>query len=140
MFGDAIDRSRSDPGTGHVDFQPGAPGTDKWAQIHIDPSWAQKPCFTKAEHRELFFTLFHEAMHSSDNLWTRFWTSNDDDDQHHQSIYWREVYEGSRGDGIRRPRPGNMWGTPGEKPVDLDALYKDYRNRTPACDCQGGGS
>jgi RHS repeat-associated protein len=137
VFGDAVGSFGDlNPGTGHVDFEPGKPGTDKWsAQIHIDPSWAQKACFTKDEYRELFFTLFHEAMHSSDNMWTRFWTSNDDSNQHHQSIYWREAYEGSRGDGVRRPTPGNMWGTPGATPVDVDALYKDYRKRTPACDC-----
>ena len=126
------------PGTDHIEFEPGKPGTDKWsAQIHIDPSWAAKSCLTRWEYRELFFTLFHEAMHSSDDLWTRFWTTNKDDDQHHNSIYEREIYEGSRGI-AKQPRPGNIWGMPRDKPLDLDRLYRDYRDRTPAC-CKKGG-
>jgi RHS repeat-associated protein len=125
------------PGTNEVSFEPGGPGTDKLsAQIHIDPSWASKACLTKDEYRELFFTLFHEAMHSSDDLWTRLQTRNSLDDKHHESIYQREVYEGGRG--ARRKKPSNMWGIARDKPLDMDQLYRDYRGRTPAC-CPIGG-
>ena len=97
------------PGVGS--FQPQPPGqgggTDKWdGEIHVDPSWASKKCFTRQEYENLFFILFHESMHSSDPMWQRYLTSNDDDDEHHTSIYQRQVYEQMR----PRNRPGNMWG------------------------------
>ena len=117
-----------------VDFQPMRPGqdgaTDKWSgQMYVDPSWANKACFTRPEYEDLFFTLFHEGMHSSDPLWRRIITSNSTGDAHHNSIYRRELFER-----YRPPRPsGDMWGSTRGTAVDLDRLYNQYRRRTPAC-------
>ena len=122
------------PGKGQVDFRPMQPGdtgnTDRWdGQISVDPSWARNPCFSRDEYEELFFTLFHEGMHSTDPIWTRYLTSNSFDNGHHGSIYRREQYERHR---LDKP-PGKMWGTPRDTPVDIDHLYRKYRERTPAC-------
>jgi hypothetical protein len=119
---------------GSLGFQPIKPGdtgaTDRWSgDMWVDPSWANKSCFTRGEYEDLFFTLFHEAMHSSDNIVTRFQTSNSEDDEHHNSIYRRELHERSR---PKKPI-GEMWGKPRPDPVDIDRLYTQYRKRTPAC-------
>jgi hypothetical protein len=122
------------PGSDHVGFQPMKPGdsgaTNWWdARMFVDPSWASKACFSRAEYDELFFTLFHEGMHSSDDIVTRFLTSNSNDDAHHNDIRRREHFE--------RFRPsrmfGNMWGIPRDKPLNVDQLYRQYRARTPSC-------
>jgi RHS repeat-associated protein len=98
-------------------------------EICIDPSWETKPCFTKKEYRELFFTLFHEGMHSTDNRLMRYWTNITTD--RHGSIYRREILEGGGSVGS-----GSIWGTPRSVPVDIDRLYDQYRGRTPACCAQ----
>ncbi|MBK6982060.1 MAG: RHS repeat-associated core domain-containing protein [Betaproteobacteria bacterium] len=138
VFGD-VGNSFPDlrPGRDQIGFEPMQPGdtggTKPWnGQIVVDQSWANKPCFTRDEYEELFFTLFHEGMHSSDSILRRFLTPNSSDDEHHGSIFRREYFE--------RYRPNNtpqkMWGTPRDTPVDIDRLYRKYRERTPAC-CRG---
>jgi hypothetical protein len=65
--------------------------------ITIDPSWAKIDCFTPFQYRDLFLTLFHEAMHSSDSAWTRFNPFNrPDDSPYHSSVYNRANYEDAR--------------------------------------------
>lgn len=128
--------SELNPARPRVEFQPMRPGldgaTDKWSgQIYVDPSWASKACFTRKEYEDLFFTLFHEGMHSSDPLLRRFLTTDSELDSHHNSIYQRELYERYR----PRKKPREMWGTPRDHPVDLERLYSLYRKRTPACSC-----
>jgi hypothetical protein len=120
-------------GLGFQPMQPGLSGaTDWWSgNIWVDRSWAAKMCFTRGEYEELFFTLFHEGMHSSDNMLTRFLTSNSENDEHHNSIFRRELFERSR----PKVPMGDMWGTPRPNPVDVDRLYQQYRRRTPACGC-----
>jgi RHS repeat-associated protein len=119
-----------DPASTRIGFQPMKPGidgvTNNWdGQIYIDPSWATKDCFTRREYENLFFTLFHESMHSTDSFWRRVTTSNSDNDVHHDSIYQREVYERMR----MRPggAPGNMWG----KANDHEAIHvhQDWTSR-----------
>jgi RHS repeat-associated protein len=126
------------PGQWGIGFQPMQPGQDgatdnSDGQTYVDPSWADKACFTRKEYENLFFTIFHEYMHSSDPLWRRLLTSNSSDDEHHNSIYQRELYERYR---PRKPG-GDMWGTPREYPLDIDRLYNQYRKRTPKCNCGG---
>lgn len=122
------------PGQSRIGFQPMKPGsdgaTDKWdGQIYVDPSWANKACFTRKEYEDLFFTLFHESMHSSEPIWRRYLTTNSENNVHHNSIYQRELYERYR----PRKKPDGMWGTPRDTPVDIDRLYNQYRKTTPAC-------
>jgi RHS repeat-associated protein len=90
-------------------------------QICVDPSWAAKECLTKTEYRELFFTLLHEGMHSTDPFPIRIFRD-------HSSIYRREIAE----QGGSRPN-GAMWGNPRSTPVDVNRMYDQYRKRTPAC-------
>jgi len=125
------------PGRDQIGLEPMQPGdtggTKPWnGQIVVDPSWAEKPCFTRDEYEELFFTLFHEGMHSSDSMLRRFLTPNSSDNEHHGSIYRREYFERYR---PKKP-PTKMWGTPRDNPVDIERLYRKYRERTPAC-CKG---
>jgi hypothetical protein len=67
-------------------------------------------------------------------MWRRFLTSNDDNDEHHNSIYQRQVYEQMR---PRKP-PGDMWGTARDNAVDIDRMYEQYRRRTAGCNCAEG--
>jgi RHS repeat-associated protein len=126
------DLSPNGNGVGFQPMKPGFSGGTDWSdgQIWVDPSWAKKTCLSRSEYEDLFFTLFHEAMHSSDNVFRRFLTTNSSDDEHHNSIYRRELYERDW-----RPRwpGGDMWGTPRPDPVNIDRRYEQYRARTPAC-------
>lgn len=105
-------------------------------QITIDPSWANKNCFTSWEYHSLFFTLFHEGMHSTDPWYVRANPLNKPDDSpYHQSVYNREAYEDFRmpnRPGMVKPRQP-MWGKPRDTAVNVDKLYNDYLQRTCAC-------
>jgi len=105
--------------------------TDDDGEIYIDPSWSKIACFSKSEYHNLFFTLFHESMHSTDFPFT-LWTYNE---AHHNRIFAREIFEAGRTPRRPMPGPGQVWGTPKENPVDVDRMYENYKKRTPACDC-----
>jgi hypothetical protein len=97
-----------------------------------------KPCLTKNEYHDLLHDLLHESMHSSDPWWRRdlevtlegigFYT------RHHQSIARRANFEMSRVHPGSTPG-GAVWGTPRPTPINEDAMYKQYRDGTPACQC-----
>ncbi len=48
------------------------------ADIVLPHSWAEKDCFNRDEWERLFTILFHEGMHSTDDLWTRLSTQVED--------------------------------------------------------------
>jgi hypothetical protein len=122
-------RTLTKPNIGETD-----PGS---GEICVDPSWENKSCLTRPEFKELFFTLFHEGMHSSGSFLNRVGSNASDAVSSlagqlgplHTRIYNRELRE--QGLTIRGP----MWGTPRDIPVDIDRLYDLYRRRTPSC-CQ----
>jgi RHS repeat-associated protein len=105
------------------------------ADIVLPHSWAEYDCFTRKQWERLFAILFHESMHSTDDFWTRLLQPDDGIGSHHDSIYERQEYELNEDN--HHP-DGPMWGTPRDGKVDMDALYDEYRRRTPACQCQGG--
>jgi hypothetical protein len=107
------------PAIGRICFRPLAPGnvgetSPKSGEICVDPSWANKPCLTKQEFKQLFFTLFHEGMHSSGSFLNRIAGNIGDAAAGlagqlgplHTRIYNRELRE--QGLSINGP----MWGTP----------------------------
>jgi len=108
-------------------------------EICVDPSWANNPCLTNQEFKQLFFTLFHEGMHSSGSLFNRIGSNVSDAVSSlagelgllHTRIYNRELRE--QGLSIHGP----MWGTPRSIPLGLDRLYELYSRRVSSCSCQG---
>lgn len=107
--------------------------TDFSGNIYIPLNFNARKCLSYEEWERLFYTLFHEGMHSSDGYWTRMTTSNSDSDAHHQSIYRRETYERMRpkGQGL-----DGLWGTPSATAYDDKAGYEQYRKNSPDCKCQ----
>jgi hypothetical protein len=100
--------------------------------ITLPTSYAPKRCLSRNEWERLFYTLFHEGMHSTDGRISRSLTTNFDFDPHHQSIYKREAYERMRPKGPLE----SMWGEPRPQPVDENQLYKEYLSSSPDCTCK----
>jgi RHS repeat-associated protein len=101
-------------------------------EITVNQRFCDKQCFSKEDWEELFLTLFHEGMHSSDPWYQGFFS-----DAHHQSIYNREFFESDRGNRLRNPRPnGPMWGTPRPEPADFDGLFEEFKRGSNRC-CAG---
>jgi len=94
-------------------------------EVCVDPQWPQKQCLSQSEWEDLFFTLFHEGMHSTDSPLQRMFGSESD----HMAIQIREDQERYR----YRAVPSPIWKKPRDIPVDKDRLYKAYKARTPAC-------
>jgi hypothetical protein len=128
------------PAKGRICFRtlvvPNQGETDPWSgEICVDPSWADKSCLTKPNFENLFFTLFHEGMHSTSSFLTRIGSNVGDlvsslSGQlglQHTRVYNRQLREQGRS------ISGPMWGTPRSVPVDIDRLYDQYRRRTPSC-------
>jgi hypothetical protein len=90
------------------------------------------------EFANLFDTMLHESMHSTDSSWQRAWDSlwgNNNLTANHQSIYTRTTYELVTG---HRFSVGPMWGTPTSFIPNVPALYSSSRaqgNQVP-CDCK----
>jgi RHS repeat-associated protein len=100
--------------------------------MFVAQSFCDAPCLSRADWEELFFTLFHEGMHSSDPPWRAFTDGPGGAlSDNHRGIYNRENYE--RGYTARGRIPKPIWGTPRAIPVNKEALYQKYRDRTPAC-------
>ena len=115
-------------------FRPMGPGVNgetgvSSGQICIDPIWAEKKCLTRDEYDRVFFTLFHEGMHSTDGLFLRLFR---DEDQVHRREQFEQYWNGFP---KYQPNQQKMWGKPRDAPVDMPDLYDRYRKRTPACNC-----
>jgi hypothetical protein len=106
--------------------------------IVVPQKFCDKACLTKDEWNELFWSLFHEGMHSSDSFFRRradgFGDMFNYTTDNHDSIYNRAAWE-QFGNGKGVPPQPNMWGKPRPDKVDVDARYREYRQRTPKC-CQ----
>jgi hypothetical protein len=101
--------------------------TSNWSgEVCVGPEWPQKQCLSRSEWENLFFTSFHEGMHSTDFFIQRAYGTDAD----HAAISVRENYERLRPKG---PVPTDMWGAPRIIPVDKNRLYEAYKARTPAC-------
>jgi hypothetical protein len=109
--------------------------TNKWTGDIVMSSdlFSKKECLSRKEWEYVFWTLFHEAMHSTDNWWTRRSTTNDRDDVHHNSIYNRESVEMGKG---KEYPSAPIWGTPRNKRANMDDLYQQYFNKSPDCQCK----
>jgi hypothetical protein len=122
-------------------ISPAIMGSTSWwsGNITIATEMCEKACLTREEWESLFFTLFHESMHSSDPIGQRFLdaaagsfgglTSN------HQGIHNRTEFERIRPPAIPNP----IWGSPRSRPLsrqDRESLYDEYRKRAPGCGCQ----
>ncbi|WP_166888591.1 RHS repeat-associated core domain-containing protein [Massilia sp. CCM 8734] len=106
--------------------------TEAWSgDIVVPLSFAAKKCLSEDEWSSLFFTLFHEGMHSTDGFLKRLITKNDISDSHHNKIHNRVSYEKIRP--VGEPRP--MWGKPRPSPVSQAQLYQDYFKNSPDCKC-----
>jgi len=86
---------------------------------------------------ELFSTMLHESMHSTDSGFQRAWdgslynnfrvvTSN------HQAIYNRTLYETILG---HRSMPSPIWGHPTGFIPDIKGLYNGSRANDKSCGC-----
>jgi RHS repeat-associated protein len=98
--------------------------------IQVQMKFCKLKCLDRNQWEILFFTLFHESMHSTDPAWSIEASS----DKHHTRIANREIFERTRtarsGMGDGRP----MWGTPLPAPgADLDRLYDEYRAGADEC-------
>jgi hypothetical protein len=100
--------------------------------IRVADSCAAKKCLSQNEWEALFWTLFHEGMHSTDPWYTRLMTENESSDEHHNGIYMRESYERMRPKSV----PSPMWGKPRLTGVDTGALYRQYQQNSPDCTCK----
>jgi len=114
--------------------------TAPWSgNITVPQALCDKKCLSRAEWEDLFFTLFHESMHSSDSTVQRFMDAFADSfnrlTPNHQAIHNRTEFERSRPPAIPNP----VWGIPRAQPLtggDRRTLYEEYRKRTPACQCE----
>jgi RHS repeat-associated protein len=87
------------------------------------------------EFEQLFDTMLHESMHSTDPMWRRAWDSvwgNENLTAHHQSIYNRTIYELLTG---HRFSIGPMWGKPTSLVPDVQALYAGSRSQGDQVPC-----
>jgi len=95
--------------------------------IQVNDKYCKIKCIKRGEWEDLFFTIFHEAMHSTDP-WNRPYLG----DGHHQGIHQREGFERNRT--RRSPVPsGPMWGTPLPSPIDLDRLWGEFNHNSGEC-------
>lgn len=100
--------------------------------ITVNERYCKSPCLSREDWEDLFFTLFHEGMHSTDPWYQGFFRRS-----HHDGIFAREIYERDRGHGLRTPSPRQpLWGTPRSSPVDLEALYREFSRGADSC-CKG---
>lgn len=114
--------------------------TAPWSgNITVPQALCDKKCLSRDEWEDLFFTLFHESMHSSDSTVQRFMDAFADSfnrlTPNHQAIHNRTEFERSRPPVIPNP----VWGIPRSQPLtggDRRTLYDEYRKRTPACQCE----
>jgi len=116
--------------------------TSASGDITVKQVYCDKPCLSKSEYRELFSDLLHESMHSSDSWLRRHWEAANEffghNTEHHDSIRRRAIFEMGRTRPQDPPPPGPIWGVSRSKPIDEDALYRQYRKETPGCPCSGG--
>ena len=96
--------------------------------IQVPMRWCKKKCLSRKEWEDLFFTIFHEAMHS-----TEVWDLSAYSNSNHERIFARELFERSRLPRFPYPlRP--VWGTPLPAPgANLDALYDEYKRGASDC-------
>jgi RHS repeat-associated protein len=100
-------------------------------EISVNQKYCDMECPTREQWEELFITLLHEGMHSTDPWYQGFFS-----DEHHNSIYRREQFESNRGNRLRAPRPIDMWGMPGLQGADFGALYGEFKRGGSEC-CEG---
>jgi RHS repeat-associated protein len=119
---------------GELKFRdPMDPGTiahgGRWsANIYIRNIYKQRRCLSKAAWEDLFFTLAHEGMHSTDIFFLRIWPLLE---LQETRIHHREGFETYRGPNTRPP--WLMWGSALPSPLALDSLYEDYKKQSPDC-------
>lgn len=95
--------------------------------VTILPSYLRCKKLSEGEFKDLFESMLHESMHSTDPWWTALWDAWWGDKHptaNHISIYNRVNYEAHTG---HRVVPGPMWGTPRSFIPDLPTLYKNSR-------------
>ncbi|MBK9218395.1 MAG: Ig-like domain repeat protein [Uliginosibacterium sp.] len=110
--------------------------TDRLGNMTFPSEWAEKGCLSPSEYYKRIAMVFHEGMHSSGSVWELLTSSNDDDAPLHSSIWKRQAWEfGLQRPSDRRPEP-RMWGKPRKRPVDADAMYRNYLEQNPECTCQ----
>ena len=121
------------------DLGPDASGsTDTLTGITILPRDVRCKQLSQDEFNQLFDTMLHESMHSTDPMWQRAWDAlwgNNNLTANHQSIYNRTTYELLAG---HRFSVGPMWGQPTNFIPDVAGLYagsRDKGNQVP-CGCQ----
>lgn len=127
---------------GSYDYGAPSPGADAstspWNGVTTLPSEFRCKKLSLNDFEQLFDTMLHESMHSTDSAlqaaWDAFWqpglTAN------HQSIYNRVSYETALGHRARLPGP--MWGSPTDFIPEVVGLYNTSReraNKVP-CGCQ----
>jgi hypothetical protein len=97
--------------------------------VTILPSYLRCKTLNEAEFKELFESMLHQSMHSTDPWWTVLWDALWGDDHptaNQNSINNRVNYETHMG---HKFIPGPMWGTPTSFIPDLTTLYKNSRER-----------
>ncbi|WP_162140742.1 RHS repeat-associated core domain-containing protein [Arenimonas oryziterrae] len=99
--------------------------------ITVSERYCIPSCLSEVEWNELFFSLFHESMHSTDRWWEDL-SLSPDHTEHHDSIYMREYFERSRARKQDVPH-GPVWGSARRVRVDLTSLYAQYRQENPFC-------
>ena len=97
--------------------------------IIVSDLFCKLPCLDRQQWEDLFSTIFHEAMHSTDPWWMTAFST----EAHHDTIRQRVTFELRRVP--RFPKPlVPTWGTPLPPPgADIDKLYQDYRNGAGCC-------
>jgi hypothetical protein len=104
--------------------------------VTILPSHTRCKKLNEAGFKDLFESMLHESMHSTDPWWTVLWDAWWGDDHptaNQNAINNRVNYETHIG---HKFIPGPMWGTPTSFIPDLTTLYKNSRvtgNQVP-CD------
>jgi len=95
--------------------------------VTILPSYLRCKKLNEEEFKDLFESMLHESMHSTDPWWTALWDAwwgDDNPTANHSSIYNRVNYETHI---AHKFIPGPMWGTPTSFIPDLTTLYKNSR-------------
>jgi RHS repeat-associated protein len=126
---------------GGYDYGSPGPGataeTNQYTGVTILPADLRCKQLSPEEFADLFDTILHESMHSTDPWWQGTWDAINQPGMtaNHQAIYNRAAYETVIG---HRFIPGPMWGTPTDFIPDINTLYnttRDQGNQVP-CDCQ----